>query len=195
MRTAATRCIQSTRSGTWSRRPGHWVPRMGRGQRGRGARRLGHRAARPAGRPAAGLGRGVARAGLRGRNPLGRAGLWRAPRATRCSGVSRCRRCESSRSLDCTCSWRRWASVPGRPLSPGWPSAAPGYCWQAPHAVALLAGSRLFPPRHPAVLLAGCAGAGVSSAALAAPEVAALLITGLTEQGPKATLLEMLVGR
>jgi putative transport protein len=42
-----------------------------------------------------------------------------------------------------------------------------------PHAVTLLAGQRLFPSLHPAVLLGACAGAGVSSAALAALEEAA----------------------
>jgi putative transport protein len=42
-----------------------------------------------------------------------------------------------------------------------------------PHAVTLLAGRRLFPSLHPAVLLGACAGAGVSSAALAALEEAA----------------------
>jgi putative transport protein len=39
-----------------------------------------------------------------------------------------------------------------------------------PHAVTLLASRRLFPSLHPAVLLGACAGAGVSSAALAALE-------------------------
>jgi putative transport protein len=39
-----------------------------------------------------------------------------------------------------------------------------------PHAVTLLAGQRLFPSMHPGVLLGACAGAGVSSAALAALE-------------------------
>jgi putative transport protein len=39
-----------------------------------------------------------------------------------------------------------------------------------PHAVTLLAGRRLFPSLHPGVLLGACAGAGVSSAALAALE-------------------------
>ena len=39
-----------------------------------------------------------------------------------------------------------------------------------PHAVTLLAGHRLFPSLHPGVLLGACAGAGVSSAALAALE-------------------------
>jgi putative transport protein len=42
-----------------------------------------------------------------------------------------------------------------------------------PHAVTLLAGQRLFPSLHPGVLLGACAGAGVSSAALAALEEAA----------------------
>jgi putative transport protein len=42
-----------------------------------------------------------------------------------------------------------------------------------PHAVTLLAGRRLFPSLHPGVLLGACAGAGVSSAALAALEEAA----------------------
>ena len=39
-----------------------------------------------------------------------------------------------------------------------------------PHAVTLLVGRRLFPSLHPGVLLGACAGAGVSSAALAALE-------------------------
>jgi putative transport protein len=42
-----------------------------------------------------------------------------------------------------------------------------------PHAVTLLVGQRLFPSLHPGVLLGACAGAGVSSAALAALEEAA----------------------
>jgi putative transport protein len=42
-----------------------------------------------------------------------------------------------------------------------------------PHAVTLLAGQRLFPSLHPGVLLGACAGAGVSSSALAALEEAA----------------------
>jgi putative transport protein len=42
-----------------------------------------------------------------------------------------------------------------------------------PHAVTLLVGRRLFPSLHPAVLLGACAGAGVSSASLAALEEAA----------------------
>jgi putative transport protein len=42
-----------------------------------------------------------------------------------------------------------------------------------PHAVTLLVGHRLFPSLHPGVLLGACAGAGVSSAALAALEEAA----------------------
>ena len=41
-----------------------------------------------------------------------------------------------------------------------------------PHAVTLLVGPRLFPSLHPGVLLGACAGAGVSSAALAALEEA-----------------------
>jgi putative transport protein len=39
-----------------------------------------------------------------------------------------------------------------------------------PHAVTLLAGQRLFPSLHPGVLLGACAGAGLSSASLAALE-------------------------
>ncbi|HEY7427249.1 MAG TPA: aspartate-alanine antiporter [Gemmataceae bacterium] len=39
-----------------------------------------------------------------------------------------------------------------------------------PHAVTLLAGRRLFPSLHPGVLLGACAGAGLSSASLAALE-------------------------
>src|SRR5262249_58348046 len=39
-----------------------------------------------------------------------------------------------------------------------------------PHAVTLLVGHRLFPSLHPGVLLGACAGAGVSSAPLAALE-------------------------
>jgi putative transport protein len=42
-----------------------------------------------------------------------------------------------------------------------------------PHALTLLAGQRLFPSLHPGVLLGACAGAGVSSSALAALEEAA----------------------
>jgi putative transport protein len=42
-----------------------------------------------------------------------------------------------------------------------------------PHTVTLLAGHRLFPSLHPGVLLGACAGAGVSSAALASLEEAA----------------------
>ena len=42
-----------------------------------------------------------------------------------------------------------------------------------PHAVTLLVGQRLFPSLHPGLLLGACAGAGVSSAALAALEEAA----------------------
>jgi putative transport protein len=42
-----------------------------------------------------------------------------------------------------------------------------------PHVVTLLAGQRLFPSLHPGVLLGACAGAGLSSAALAALEEAA----------------------
>jgi putative transport protein len=42
-----------------------------------------------------------------------------------------------------------------------------------PHAVTLLVAHRLFPSLHPGVLLGACAGAGVSSAALAALEEAA----------------------
>jgi putative transport protein len=43
----------------------------------------------------------------------------------------------------------------------------------APHTVTLLASRRLFPSLHPGVLLGACAGAGVSSAALAALEESA----------------------
>ena len=42
-----------------------------------------------------------------------------------------------------------------------------------PYVVTLLAGQRLFPTLHPCVLLGACAGAGVSSAALAVLEEAA----------------------